>query len=144
MDEKDCAVAYQELVEILNEHELGWLAEKVARTIEDGKTSLNYPEWKQDPHREFEEFTAREQLFVLIDTMENVLVKNAEMACETADMLREIGGQRTPNGMIVHSVDGSEKFFNFNPESVAAERQNAQELMAILEEMRKETANNVN
>ena len=90
MDEKDCAVAYEELVEIINEHELRWLAEKVASTIEEGKTSLNYPESRKDPYREFEEFTAREQLFVLIDTIEHIVVEPVAIAGEVSYSVSQI------------------------------------------------------
>lgn len=140
MDEKECAAAYQELVEILNEHELGWIAEKVARAIEEGKTSLNYAEWKKDPHLEWEEFTAREQLFILIDTIEHTVVEPVAIAGEVSEFLISQGLEPK----IIRSNGKTETVKDLRPEIVKPQLQNALGLKEFLEELRQEALNNVN
>ena len=138
MNEKDCAAAYQELVEILNEHELGWIAEKVARLIEEGKTSLNYPEWRTDPHLDFEEFTAREQLFILIDNIEYAVVEPVAIAGEVSEFLISQGLEPK----IIRSNGKTETVKDLRPEIVKPQVQNALELKEFLEELRQDALNN--
>ncbi|MBR8834694.1 MAG: hypothetical protein DSM106950_11810 [Stigonema ocellatum SAG 48.90 = DSM 106950] len=65
MNEQECAVAYQELVEMLNEVGMGWLVEKVADTIQRGKNVAVRDYGQQHSRLEIEPLTNQEQLMIV-------------------------------------------------------------------------------
>lgn len=134
MNELECAVAYQELVEILNEFRLGWLVERVADVIKKGKT-VTLQSYGQQPSRlEVEPLTNREQLFLLIDAIERALVETAAMEVEISDFLRE----QNLEPKIITSDGKQETVHDYRPEIVYPRKENADVLKKLLEELRRD------
>ncbi len=132
MNEQECAVAYQELVEILNQFRLGWLVERVTDVIKRGKTVFVQDKSQQPSHLKVEPLTNREQLFLLIDAVERALVETAAMEVEISDFLRE----ENLEPKIITSDGQQEKIHDYRPEIVYPRKENADILKELLEELR--------
>lgn len=133
MNEQECAVAYQELVEILNQSQLGWLVERVADVIRRGKTVIVQDNSQQPSHLKVEPLTNREQLFLLIDGVERALVETAAMEVEISDFLRE----ENLEPKIITSDGNEETIHDYRPEIVYPRKENADILKELLEELRR-------
>lgn len=140
MNELECAVAYQELVEILNEFELGWLVERVADVIKRGKTVIVQDNSQQPSHLRIEPYTDREQLFLLIDAVERALVETAAMEVEISDFLRE----QNLEPKIITSDGKQETVHDYRSEVVYPRKENADVLKELLEELRRNALAHVN
>ncbi len=134
MNELECADAYQELVEILNEFRLGWLVERVADVIKRGKTVSVQSNSQQPSRLEVEPLTNREQLFLLIDAIKRVLVEPAAMEVELSDFLREQNLEQK----ITTSDGKQETVYDYRPEVVYPRKEKADVLKELLEELRRD------
>ncbi|MEG3974374.1 hypothetical protein QT970_07100, partial [Microcoleus sp. herbarium8] len=67
MDEIEYAKLYQELAAILNEFKLDWVVQQVADTVEIGKVIQERSLKRKTPLLKIEDYTAKEQLLLLID-----------------------------------------------------------------------------
>ncbi len=134
MNEQECAVAYQELVEILNQFQLGWLVEKVADVIKRGKKVLVQDNGQKASHLEVEPLTNREQLFLLIDAIERALVETAAMEVEISDFLRE----QNLESKIITSDGKQETVHDYRRSVVYPRKENADALKELLEELRQD------
>ena len=134
MNELECADAYQELVEILNEFRLGWLVERVADVIKRGKTVSVQSNSQQPSRLEVEPLTNREQLFLLIDAIKRVLVEPAAMEVELSDFLREQNLEQK----ITTSDGKQETVHDYRPEVVYPRKEKADVLKELLEELRRD------
>jgi hypothetical protein len=132
MNEQECAVAYQELVEILNHFRLEWLVERVADAARRGKTVILQDNGQQSSHLTVEPLTNQEQLFLLIDAVEQALVETAAMEVEISDFLRE----ENLEPKITTSDGQQETVHDYRPEIVYSRKENADVLKKLLEELR--------
>lgn len=139
MNELECAVAYQELVEMLNEVGMGWLVEKVADTIQRGKTVAVRDNGHRHSRLEIEPLTNLEQLFLLIDAIERALVETAAMEVEISEFLRE----EKLEPKIIRSDHKREIVHDYSPEVVYRRKENADALKELLEELRRDALANV-
>ncbi|MBD2778054.1 hypothetical protein [Iningainema tapete] len=134
MDELQCAVAYQELVEILNEFELGWLALQVADVIKGGKTVVVHQNGQKHSHLETKLYTEQEKLFLLIDAIERALVETAAMETEISEFL--IAQNLEPK--IIRSDGRQETVRDYSPSIVHSRKENADALKELLEKLRRD------
>lgn len=134
MNEQECAVAYQELVEILNEFQLGWLVKRVADVIKKGKTVIVQDNGQQHSRREIKPYTHQKQLFLLIDAMERALVETAAMEVKISESLRE----QNLEPKIIRSDGNQETIHDLSPEFVYPRKENAEALKELLEELRRD------
>ena len=88
MDEIEYAKVYQELAAILNEFNLGWVAQQVADTVEIGKTIEERSLKRKTPLLKIVDYTSKEQLLMLIDAVEQATVHTSEMEDEIAYFLK--------------------------------------------------------
>lgn len=135
MNEQECAVAYQKLVEILNEFRLGWLVERVGDVIKRGKIVIVQSNSQQPSRLEkVEPLTNREQLFILIDAVERALVETAAMEVEISDFLRS----QNLAPKIITSDGKQETVHDYRPEVVYPRKENADALKELLEQLRRD------
>ncbi len=134
MNEQECLVAYQELVEILNELGGEWLLKRVNETIKRGKTLVVRENGKQPSRLKTEPYTHREQLMLLIDAMERAFVVPAAMEVEISEFLKE---QNLAPQII--RADGNEEIIrDYRSEVVCHHKENADALKELLEELRQD------
>lgn len=134
MDEFQCAVAYQELVEILNEFGLGWLVRQVADVIKGGKTVVVHQKGQKHSHLQTKPYTKQEQLFLLIDAIERALVETAAMETEISEFL--IAQNLEPK--IIRSDGKQETVRDYSPSIVLSRKENADALKELLEKLRRD------
>lgn len=134
MNEQECAAAYQELANLLNELGMKWLVEKVTDTIQRGKPVAVRFNGQQQSRLETESLTQREQLFLLIDAIERALVETAAMEVEFSEFLR--AEKLSPQ--IITSDGKRETIHDYRPEVVYPRKENADALKALLEELRRD------
>jgi len=101
MDEIEYARVYQELAAILNEFNLGWVAQQVADTVEIGKTIEERSPKRKTPLLKIENYTAKEQLLLLIDAIEQATVNTSEIEDEIAYFLK-VESETSPLGTKLH------------------------------------------
>ncbi|MEC4813961.1 MAG: hypothetical protein SAK29_11910 [Scytonema sp. PMC 1069.18] len=139
MDEQECAVVYQELVEILNEFGLGWLALQIADIVQRGKTVVVYQNSQQNSYQETKPYTHQEQLFLLIDAIERVLVETAAMEAEISEFLVE----QNLEPKIIRSDGKQETVRDYSTSTVRSRKENADVLKELLEKLRRDALTHV-
>lgn len=140
MDEKECAAAYQELEAALNELNLGWVAAQVADTVRIGKTVEERSPTRRTPLTKIEDYTAPEQLWLLISAIEKAVVDSWEMEREIAIFFtRKTENSPLSTSLIFSSFPRqAEKILEFNSDSLAQRSNSALELKQLLEKLRLE------
>lgn len=134
MNEQECTVAYQELVEIINEHNLGWLVQRVHEAIERGKEVFVQNNYQKTPVLETKPYTEREKLFLLIDAIERTLVETAAIEVEISNFLI----QEKLEPKITTSNGKRDIVHDYRPEVVYPRKENADILKQLLEELRQD------
>lgn len=143
MDEIEYARVYQELAAILNEFNLGWVAQQVADTVEIGKTIEERSPKRKTPLLKIEDYTAKEQLLLLIDSVEQATVNTSEMEDEIAYFLK-VESETSPLGTkITFASSGAEgaKTIDFASHLTAPRNKQAIALKDLLEKLPSEPRN---
>lgn len=91
MDEHNCGTIYDELVEILNQLELGWIAEQVEEILTAGKTVEEMVMGRKSPDLKLAYYSPQEQLSMLIDAIDRTVISGVEMEQEIAALLDNQG-----------------------------------------------------
>lgn len=139
MDEQGCAIAYQELVEILDESGGEWLVKQVADAIKRGKTVFVRDNGKLHSRQEIKPYTNREQLLLLIDAIERAFVETAAMEVEISEFLRK----ENLAPQIITSDGKQETIDDYRPEVVYPRKEEADALKELLDELRQDALANV-
>jgi len=143
MDEIEYARVYQELAAILNEFNLGWVAQQVADTVEIGKTIEERSPKRKTPLLKIENYTAKEQLLLLIDAIEQATVNTSEIEDEIAYFLK-VESETSPLGTkITFATSGAEgaKTIDFASHLTAPRNKQAIALKDLLEKLPSESRN---
>ena len=129
MNEQDCNRTYRQLEDILNEFNLQWVAQQVSQTIRDGK---NIEESQ-------EEYSAQEQLLLLIDAIEQIGVNKVDIEREISDFLSESVNQTIEDYISFYPSDeGEEEVLRFSPIHLEEKQGAAEQLMNLLNNLRDE------
>lgn len=137
MDEEDCFIAYRQLEEILDSFDLEWVTEQIGQTIREGKNI----EENQERNRT-EEYSAQEQLLLLINAVEQAVVNTLEIATE---MSRFLSAQELRQEVRFYPSDEREgDFFVFAPRLLEERISSARELRDYLNNLRFEVNRSVN
>ncbi|NQE36610.1 hypothetical protein E5S67_04375 [Microcoleus sp. IPMA8] len=137
MDEIEYAKLYQELAAILNEFNLGWVVQQVADTVEIGKVIEERSLKRKTPLLKIEDYTAKEQLLLLIDAVEQATVNTSEMEDEIAYFLK-VESETSPLGTkITFANSGAEtaKTIEFTSSVTAPRHKQAIALKHLLEKL---------
>lgn len=143
MDEIEYARIYQELAAILNELNLGWVAQQVADTVEIGKTIQERSLKRKTPLLKIEDYTAKEQLLLLTDAIEQATVNTSEMEDEIAYFLKVESETSPLNTKITFASSTAEsaKTIEFTSSLTAARNKQAIALKKLLEKLPSEPRN---
>ena len=139
MNEQDCFIAYSELERILYAFNLEWVTEQVAQSIREGKNI----EENQGRNRT-EEYSAQEQLLLLIDAVEQAVVNTVEIETEIRRFLS--AQDLEPEIRFYPSNERGEDFFLFAPRLLEEEERlsSARQLRDYLNDLRFEVNLSVN
>lgn len=91
MNEQNCGTVYDELVGILNQLELGWIAEQVEEILTAGKTVEEMVMGRKSPDLKLAYYSPEEQLLMLIDAIDRTVISGVEMEQEIATFLDNQG-----------------------------------------------------
>lgn len=140
MNEQDCSAVYDELVEILNELELTWVAEQVEDVVSAGKTVEEMVAGRKSPDLKLAYHGPQERLLLLIDAVDRALISGAEMDLEIADVLghEALTLELKPEIRFASAVGGKGKLLKFSPDPISARSQQCDRLKMLLEQLRSE------
>ncbi|MGF1492869.1 MAG: hypothetical protein ACFBSC_10540 [Microcoleaceae cyanobacterium] len=89
MKQQDCSVIFEELVELLDQLNLGWVALHVIDTIRTGKILQETISGRKSPDLKLVDYTPAEKLLLLIDAIDRAVVDTAEIQLEMVDYLNQ-------------------------------------------------------
>lgn len=146
MDEQFCSTVYYELVEILNELKLGWVAEQVEDVLSAGKTVEEMVMGRKSPDLKLAYYSPQERLSLLIDAIECMVVSGIEMEEEIGDIFHQEGltVNLKPEVSFVSSIGKKWEFFKFSQPEILERSPNCQQLKTSLEKLRSEVNKNDN
>ncbi|MEL7037674.1 MAG: hypothetical protein AAFO04_18925 [Cyanobacteria bacterium J06592_8] len=146
MNEQDCVTVYDQLVETLNQLQLGWVREQVIDVISAGKTVEEMVSGRKSPDLKLRYHTPREQLLLLINAIEQAVVytvdiefeisQNLSAEIETSDLQPEI--------QFTSSFDQKSQEIKFPIELASHRQKEAETLLKLLHKLEKEVNKDVN
>lgn len=144
MNEQDCSAVYDELVEILNELELSWVAEQVDDIVSAGKTVEEMVAGRKSPDLKLAYHGPRERLLLLLDAVDRALISGAEMDREIADILghEALTAELKPEIRFASAVGGKGKVLKFSPDPISARSLQCDRLKLLLAQLRSEVEEN--
>ncbi|MEG3861807.1 hypothetical protein [Microcoleus sp. herbarium12] len=137
MDEIEYTKLYQELAAILDEFKLDWVVKQVAETVEIGKTIEERSLKRKTPLLKIQDYTAKEQLLLLIEAVEQATVNSSEMEDEIAYFLK-VESESSPLGTkITFANSGTEtaQTIEFTSSVTAPRHKQAIALKQLLEKL---------
>lgn len=143
MDDIEYARLYQELAAMLQEFNLGWVAQQVADNVEIGKTIEERSLKRKTPLLKIEDYTPKEQLLMLIDAVEQATVHTSEMEDEIAYFLK-VESETSPLGTKISFASSSAKepkTIEFTSQVTSPRNKQAIALKYLLEKLPSEPSN---
>jgi len=143
MDDIEYARVYQEMAAMLDEFNLGWVAQQVADNVEIGKTIEERSLKRKTPLLKIEDYTPKEQLLMLIDAVEQATVHTSEMEDEIAYFLK-VESETSPLGTKVSFASSSAqdvKTIEFTSHLTSPRNKQAIALKYLLEKLPSEPSN---
>ncbi|WP_413166655.1 hypothetical protein ACL6C3_08115 [Capilliphycus salinus ALCB114379] len=145
MNEQDCLTVYDELVEILNQLQLGWVSEQVLEVISAGKTVEEMVSGRKSPDLKLTYHTPQEQLLLLIHALEKAIVQAVDIELEIA---KNFGEEATtsdlqPEIQFTSSFDRNSPHLKFPVELATHRKKEAEKLLKLLQKLEKEVEKDV-
>lgn len=143
MDDIEYARVYQQLATMLDEFNLGWVAQQVADNVEIGKTIEERSLKRKTPLLKIEDYTPKEQLLMLIDAVEQATVHTSEMEDEIAYFLK-VESETSPLGTKISFGSSSAqevKTIEFTSHVTSPRNKQAIALKYLLEKLPSEPSN---
>ncbi|MEK0181830.1 MAG: hypothetical protein EAZ98_16240 [Oscillatoriales cyanobacterium] len=143
MDDIEYARVYQQLAAMLDEFNLGWVAQQVADNVEIGKTIEERSLKRKTPLLKIEDYTPKEQLLMLIDAVEQATVHTSEMEDEIAYFLK-VESETSPLGTKISFGSSSAqevKTIEFTSHLTSPRNKQAIALKYLLEKLPSEPSN---
>ena len=143
MDDIEYARVYQQLAAMLDEFNLGWVAQQVADNVEIGKTIEERSLKRKTPLLKIEDYTPKEQLLMLIDAVEQATVHTSEMEDEIAYFLK-VESETSPLGTKISFASSSAKepkTIEFTSQVTSPRNKQAIALKYLLEKLPSEPSN---
>ncbi|MEK0185965.1 MAG: hypothetical protein EAZ78_07185 [Oscillatoriales cyanobacterium] len=143
MDDIEYARVYQQLAAMLDEFNLGWVAQQVADNVEIGKTIEERSLKRKTPLLKIEDYTPQEQLLMLIDAVEQATVHTSEMEDEIAYFLK-VESETSPLGTKISFGSSSAqevKTIEFTSHLTSPRNKQAIALKYLLEKLPSEPSN---
>ncbi|MEZ2303236.1 MAG: hypothetical protein ACBR13_15865 [Microcoleus sp.] len=143
MDDIEYARVYQEMAAMLDEFNLGWVAQQVADNVEIGKTIEERSLKRKTPLLKIEDYTPKEQLLMLIDAVEQATVHTSEMEDEIAYFLK-VESETSPLGTKISFGSSSAqdvKTIEFTSHLTSPRNKQAIALKYLLEKLPSEPSN---
>lgn len=146
MDEKDCLIVYEQLIEILQDLNIGWVVEQIEEVISSGKIIEETILGRKTPDLKFTYFTPEEQLLLLIAGIEQVVLNTLDFETKIqASLEHEIKiSQLKPELCFTSAFDKKGKTMKFIPESLNLRQTHRQKLQILLNQLKQEVVNNAN
>lgn len=143
MDEQECLIVYQELEAMLAELNLAWVGQQVAEVVRSGKTVEERSPTRRTPITKVEDYTAQEQLLLLISAVEQAVIHSWEMERELAHFFsRESQASSAVAVLSFASASrDSGKKIDLNFEALEQRAEQAMKLQELLAKLRGEVDN---
>ncbi len=147
MNDQDCSTVYDELVEILYQLKLGWVVEQVTNVISAGKTIEETVSGRKSPDLKLSYHTPKEQLLLLINSIEQAVVNTVEIELEVTQVLQHemtASEHLKPEIQFVSSFDKTSKPLQFPMELMTSRQAQVQRLRDLLNSLQQEVIGDVN
>lgn len=140
MDEQDAAAIYQELAAMMNELKLNWATSQVSKIVQAGKTIEERSAKRNSLVLKIESYSPEEQLFLLINALEQAAVNTTEMEIEIAEFLRveQENDRLVPEIEFVRADGDTGQTLDFTEETLAERGKQAAYLKRLLERLRQD------
>ncbi|MEA5519199.1 hypothetical protein VB834_12265 [Limnoraphis robusta Tam1] len=146
MNEQDCLTVYDELVEILNQLQFGWVSQQVLEVISAGKTVEEMVSGRKSPDLKLTYHTPKEQLLLLIDAIEKAVVNAVDIELEIASSFSEEAttSDLQPELKFTSSFEKKSQFIKFPVELATHRKKEAETLLKLLHKLQKEVQKDAN
>ncbi|MGB3403228.1 MAG: hypothetical protein WBA77_11100 [Microcoleaceae cyanobacterium] len=144
MDEKDCLVVYDQLIELLEEFNLGWVVEQIEDVIGAGKISEEIVSGRKTPDLKLTYYSPEEQLLLLISAIEQVVLNTIEFEAKIqANLEHETKSyQLKPELCFTSALKQQRKTIQLIPESLKLRQTHCKQLQALLNQLKQEVIPN--
>ena len=145
MNEQDCLTVYDELVEILNQLQFGWVSEQVLEVISAGKTVEEMVSGRKSPDLKLTYHTPQEQLLLLIHALEKAVIHAVDLELEIAQNFSEEAktSDLQPEIQFTSSFDRNSPDLKFPVELATHRQKEAEKLLKLLHKLEKEVEKDV-
>lgn len=145
MNEQDCLTVYDQLVEILNQLQFGWVSEQVLEVVSAGKTVEEMVSGRKSPDLKLTYYTPQEQLLLLIHSIEKAVIQAVDMELEIARNLSEEAdtSDLQPEIQFASSFDRKSQDLKFPVELATHRKKDAETLLKLLQKLEKEVQKDV-
>ncbi|MGB3535756.1 MAG: hypothetical protein WBA13_19840 [Microcoleaceae cyanobacterium] len=140
ISEQECLTVYDQLLDILKEFNLDWVIEQVNDIISEGKVLEQTVSGRKSPDLKLAYFSPKEQLLLLISAIEQVGLNTVEFEGKIqAALAHEMKvSQLQPEICFTYPLEKQEKKIKFIPESLSVRQAHAQQLQALLNQLKQE------
>ncbi len=140
MNEQDCLTVYYELVEILNQLQLGWVSQQVLEVISAGKTVEEMVSGRRSPDLKLTYHSPKEQLLLLINAIEQAVIHAVDIELEIANHFSEEAttSDLQPEIQFLSSFDQKSSLIKFPTERVSSRKKETEKLLKLLNKLEKE------
>lgn len=146
MNEQDCLTVYDQLVETLNQLQLGWVSEQVLDVISAGKTVEEMVSGRKSPDLKLTYHRPKEQLLLLIYAIEKAVVYTVDIEWEITESLRAETetSDLQPEIQFTSSFENKTQQLKFPVELESHRKKEAETLLKLLHKLEKEVQKDVN
>lgn len=140
MNEQDCLTVYDELVEILNQLQLGWVSQQVMEVISAGKTVEEMVSGRRSPDLKLTYHSPKEQLLLLINAIEQAVIHAVDIELEIANHFSEEAttSDLQPEIQFLSSFEKNSPLIKFPTELVSSRQKETEKLLKLLNKLEKE------
>ncbi len=144
MNEQDCLTVYDQLIEILEDFNLGWVVEQVIDVVSEGKTLEQTVSGRKSPDLKLTYFSAQEQLLLLILAIEKVILNTVDFEIKIqASLTHEMKISQLKSEICFTSpFEKQGKVIKFIPESLRIRQAHAKQLQTLLNQLKTEVLQN--
>ena len=146
MNEQDCLIVYDQLLDCLNDCNQGWVMEQVIDGISAGKTIEETVYGRNSPDLKLSYYSAKEQLLFLISAIERIVLNTLEFESQIQTVLAHEMKiyQLKPELCFTSPFERKGELMKMNPDSLKNRKNQAKQLQLLLNQLKQEVLQNAN
>jgi hypothetical protein len=144
MNEQDCLIVYNQLLDCLKDYNSGWVVEQVIEGVSEGKTIEETISGRKSPDLKLSYYSAKEQLLLLISSLEKVVLNTIEFESKIQIVLaHEMKISQLKSELCFTSpFEKKGELIKFIPDTLENRQNQAQQLQFLLNKLKQEVLQN--